>query len=94
VGSNAGRDSLILKRAFASRPSGEWNDDDFDVLTDATVVGRIFKAAASPVGTPWMWTLAFGHHEDRTPTRLRGDALGRDGGVREELPGGGADHVG
>jgi hypothetical protein len=18
--------------------------------------------------TPWMWTLAFGHHEDRTPT--------------------------
>jgi hypothetical protein len=27
-----------------------------------------FKAAASPVGTPWMWTLAFGHHQDRTPT--------------------------
>jgi hypothetical protein len=26
------------------------------------------KAAASPVGSPWMWTLAFGHHEDRTPT--------------------------
>jgi hypothetical protein len=23
------------------------------------------KAAAAPVGTPW---LAFGHHEDRTPT--------------------------
>jgi hypothetical protein len=21
-----------------------------------------------PVGSPWMWTLAFGHHEDRTPT--------------------------
>jgi hypothetical protein len=20
------------------------------------------------VGTPWMWTLAFGQHEDRTPT--------------------------
>jgi alpha-ketoglutarate-dependent taurine dioxygenase len=19
-------------------------------------------------GSPWMWTLAFGHHEDRTPT--------------------------
>ena len=26
------------------------------------------KAAAVPVGTPWMLTLAFGHHEDRTPT--------------------------
>jgi hypothetical protein len=28
----------------------------------------IMKAAAAPVGTPWTWTLAFGHHEDRTPT--------------------------
>jgi len=25
---------LILKRAAASRPSGEWNDDDYDVLAD------------------------------------------------------------
>jgi hypothetical protein len=23
---------LTLKRASTSRPSGEWNDDDFDVL--------------------------------------------------------------
>jgi hypothetical protein len=60
--------SLILKRASASRPSGEWNDDDFDVLADGVVVGRIFNAAASPVGTPWMWTLAFGRREDRSPT--------------------------
>jgi hypothetical protein len=61
--------SLILKRASASRPSGEWNDDDFDVLADSVVVGRIFKGHAAPVGTLWLWTLAFGHHEDRTPTR-------------------------
>jgi hypothetical protein len=59
---------LILKRAAASRPSGEWNDDDFDVLADGVVDGRIFKANASTVGSPWMWTSAFGHHEDRTPT--------------------------
>jgi hypothetical protein len=26
------------------------------------------EANAAPVGTPWMWTLAFGHHEDRMPT--------------------------
>jgi hypothetical protein len=26
------------------------------------------KAAAVPVGQSWMWTLAFQHHEDRTPT--------------------------
>jgi hypothetical protein len=39
--------TLILKRASASRPSGEWNDDDFDVLADGAVVGRIFKANAA-----------------------------------------------
>jgi hypothetical protein len=60
--------ALILKRASASRSSGEWNDDDFDVLADGIVVGRIMKAAAAPEGMPWMWTLAFGQHEDRTPT--------------------------
>jgi hypothetical protein len=59
---------LILKCASASRPSGEWNVDDFDVLGDGAVVGRIFKANASPVRASWMWTLAFWHHEDRTPT--------------------------
>ena len=57
--------NLILKRASAS---GEWNDDDFDVLADGGVVGRIHKANASPVGSPWMWTLMFPHHVDRTPT--------------------------
>jgi hypothetical protein len=62
------KDYLILKRASASRPSGEWNEDDFAVLAGGDVVGRIFKVNAAPVGTPWRWTRAFGHHEDRTPT--------------------------
>jgi hypothetical protein len=53
---------LVLKRASASRPSGEWGEDDYDVLADGVVVGRIFHAAASPEGAPWMWTLADGHH--------------------------------
>jgi hypothetical protein len=48
-------DALILNRASASRSSGEWNDDDFDVLADGVV--RIFKANAAPEGTPWLWTL-------------------------------------
>ena len=65
---------LILKRASASRLSGEWSDDDYDALADGAVVGRIFKVHAAPQGAPWMWTLAFGHHEDRTPTRLRAGA--------------------
>jgi hypothetical protein len=51
--------TLILKRASASRPSGEWNDDDYDVLADSVVVGRIMNAAAAPVGTPWLWTYGF-----------------------------------
>ena len=62
------KDYLILKRASASRPSGEWDDDDFDVLADGVVVGRIFNSNAGPVGSSWMWTPAFGYHEDRTPT--------------------------
>jgi hypothetical protein len=62
------KDYLTLKRASASRTSGQWSEDDFDVLADGVVAGRIFKANAAPVGSPWMWTLAFGHHEDRTPT--------------------------
>jgi hypothetical protein len=61
------KDYLTLKRASTSHPSGEWNDDDFDVLADG-IVGRIMRVAASPVDAPWLWMLAFGHHEDRTPT--------------------------
>ena len=71
------KDYLILKRASASRLFGEWNDDDFDVLADGAVVGRIMKVHAAPVDSPWMWTLAFGHHEDRTPTLLMAFPAGR-----------------
>jgi hypothetical protein len=60
-------DYLVLKGASASRSSGEWSDDDYDVLAGGVVVGRILKSAAAPVGMPWLWTLAYGHHEDRTP---------------------------
>jgi hypothetical protein len=59
---------------LAHRPSDEWNDDDYDVLANGEVVGRIMKANAAPVGSPWMWTLAFGHHEDRTPTHSHAES--------------------
>jgi hypothetical protein len=36
--------ALILKRASVSRPSGEWNDDDYDVLADGVVVDTRFLA--------------------------------------------------
>jgi hypothetical protein len=42
--------SLILKRANTSRLSGQWSDDDYDVLENGVVVGRIFLSAAAPPG--------------------------------------------
>jgi hypothetical protein len=57
--------SLILQHP-------EWSDGDYDVLADGVVVGRIMKASAAPEGTPWLWTLIFGYHEDRTPTHGSG----------------------
>jgi hypothetical protein len=33
--------SLILKRASASRPSGQWNDDDFDCSPTALWADRV-----------------------------------------------------
>jgi hypothetical protein len=59
---------LLLRQAQPSR-AGAQGDDDYNVFgTDGIVIGRIFKATTSPAGTPWMWTLAYGDHEDRTPT--------------------------
>jgi hypothetical protein len=59
---------LLLRKAQAVR-AGAKGDDDYDVIgTDGIVIGRIFKATTSPAGTPRMWTLAYGDHEDRTPT--------------------------
>ena len=59
---------LLLRQEQASR-AGAQGDDDYDVIgTDGIVIGRIFKATTSPKGTPWMWTLAYGDHEDRRLT--------------------------
>ena len=53
--------SLILTRASVSRPSGQWREDDYDVLENGVVVGRIFCLdAVGPQGRPWMW--ASGHN--------------------------------
>jgi hypothetical protein len=68
----AGQDVLILKRPSASRSCGQWSDDDFDVLANGDVVGRIFKVNAAPVGHPWMWSFIIPHHEGRSPTHAFG----------------------
>jgi hypothetical protein len=58
-------DGLILPHS--ANPTGS-NFRERHVIADGIVVGRIMKAAAAPEGTQWMWTLAYGYHEDRTPT--------------------------
>jgi hypothetical protein len=54
---------LILKRA----PIG-WNQDDYDVLCNGVLVGRIFLSPAAPEATPWMWTIGYNHHKNHTPS--------------------------
>ena len=57
-----------LKRAKLSRRSGQWRDNDYDVICEGAVVGRVFLSPAAPQDRQWMWTLAYGYQEDRTPT--------------------------
>jgi hypothetical protein len=54
--------TLILQRASVSRSSGEWNEDDYDVLEHGVVVGRLFKSNAAPVGLPWLWAVLPENH--------------------------------
>ena len=64
---------LILKRASASRSSGQWIDDDYDVLENGVVVGRIMLSPAAPQDRQWMW--ASGHSADSVARSSR--AVGR-----------------
>jgi hypothetical protein len=38
------------------------------MIMTSSVLTEFFKATKSPGGTPWTRTLAYGDHEDRTPT--------------------------
>jgi len=51
---------LLLKRATAS-PGEVYN-----VMCEERIVGRIMLSADAQF--PWVWTLTYGYHEDRTPT--------------------------
>jgi len=56
------RSPLMLKRGSATG-TGHFGPDDYDVLENGEVVGRIFLASAGgPDGRPWMW--ASGHNGD------------------------------
>jgi hypothetical protein len=77
---------LTLKRASASRPSGQWRDDDYDVLRERhrhwshLIFTR--RAAGPPLD---VGERTFGDNSSASGARLRADARGRDGSVREEL---------
>jgi hypothetical protein len=43
---------LILKRAAIG-----WNQEDYEVLEDGVVVGRVFLMPIGLKGRPWMWTI-------------------------------------
>lgn len=48
---------LTLKRAFKSRPSGDWSDDDYDVFDGDWHIGRIMLHPQAPEGESWFWTI-------------------------------------
>jgi hypothetical protein len=74
-GAAVDKDYLALMRTALSRQSDEWNVDNFDVLADDEIVGRIFEANAALTGSPWLWTFIFPH----VNAPLRADARGCDG---------------
>jgi len=49
----------ILKRTSASRPSGTWQHEDYDVLADGKAVGRIYEdaSASTPPELRWFWSV-------------------------------------
>jgi hypothetical protein len=42
-------------------------EEDYDVTSEGRLVGHIFKPAAAPVETPWMWAFVHSRPEDRFP---------------------------
>jgi hypothetical protein len=51
---------LVLKRGKFSRSSGQWKDEDYDVLADGEDVGRIYEVAgraSTPPELRWVWSI-------------------------------------
>jgi hypothetical protein len=51
--------SLVPKRAKLSRSSGQWQDEDYDVLADGKPVGHIYEDAhlSTPPDMRWFWSI-------------------------------------
>jgi hypothetical protein len=73
--------SLVLKRGSISRSSGQWHDDDYDVLENG-VVGGISKEQVAPKDRPWMWSSG---HNGEIRRAARGYEAMREAAGREPL---------
>jgi hypothetical protein len=61
------RTSILCSRIIplGLRRLWRWRDDNYNVLEDGVVVGRIFLSPAAPEHRPWMWTS--NEHQGRPP---------------------------
>jgi hypothetical protein len=50
---------LILRRANASRISGKWQDEDYDVFDGERDVGRIYLVDSYGDREKWFWGVGF-----------------------------------
>jgi len=53
---------LLLQPALKGR------GNDYLVVADGEVIGRIALLTSSPAGTPWMWSIFFAFQAERHPT--------------------------
>jgi hypothetical protein len=49
--------NLLLRRANVPRPSGSWDENDFNVFDGERDVGRIYKINAATEA--WWWGVSF-----------------------------------
>ena len=51
------------------QPTPARGPNDYEVIADDWIVGRIVLSDASPAERPWMWSLDHAFHKDREPTQ-------------------------
>jgi hypothetical protein len=75
--------TLILKRGKFSRSSGQWQDEDYDVIDDGKVIGRILESGSrfDPPGLQWTWSIMIAPATPGVTNGHRRDARRGDGEV-------------
>jgi hypothetical protein len=68
---------LTLRRGKLSRSSGQWQDEDHDVLADGKMVGRIYEQRLS-FGGRRSYAGCVAHHRNRASDAGRYEEHGRD----------------